>query len=273
MLTDALKENTTLTYLNLSHEVYDGRAVEYLSQVIGVENKTITSLNISNNAIGNQGALALAHMISQPNCPIHHLHAANGWMTTRGTDAILKALTINTSFHTLDLSGNNIKNGKLLGAALKNQAVLEHLVLDNNCLGDNGIQDLVPAITENHVLTQLDLGNNRIGVAGIQSLLTILPQLTQLSLQRNIFGANGAKLLATKLKNNTSLISFSCYHYSLTHVGKQALVDSLHQSATMMKFLNDAWADEFWCNLLGISWMFHKQKKVDPWFPKQSTPI
>ena len=84
LLTDALKENTTSTYLNLTNEIYDGHAVEFLSQVIGVQNMTVTSLVLSDNAIGNRGALALAHMISQPNCPIHHLHAANAWMTTRG---------------------------------------------------------------------------------------------------------------------------------------------------------------------------------------------
>ena len=221
---------------------------------------TVTYLDISNNAIGNQGALALAHMISQANCPIHQLYVANGWMTRRGTDAILTALSINTSLHTLDLSGNNIKNGKLLGAALKKQAVLEHLVLNDNCLGDTGVQDLAHAFTENHVLTQLGLRNNMIGVAGIISVLPILPQLTQLSLERNLFGDNGAMLLANKLKDNASLISFSCYSCFLTHVGKQALVDSLHQNATMRNFCNDATADQIMYSLWGMGWILKKQK-------------
>ena len=151
-------------------------------------------------------------------------------------DAILQTLSINTSLHTLDLKGNNIKNGKLLGEVLKKHAVLEHLVLDDNCLGDTGVQDLVHAFTENHVLNKLGLGTNMIGVAGIISILPILPQLTQLSLGGNKFGDDGAKLLANKLKDNTSLISFSCHSCSLSHTGKQALVDSLHQNATMRNF-------------------------------------
>ena len=162
-------------------------------------------------------------MISQPNCHVHHLHAANSWMTTRGTDAILQVLSINSSLHTLDVKGNNIKNGKQLGVVLKNHAVLEWLVLNVKCLGDTGVHDYLHAFTDNHVLTKLGLGTNMIGVAGIMSILSILPQLTQLSLEGSKFGDDGAKLIPDKLKGNTRLISFSCHSCSLTHTGNNVL--------------------------------------------------
>ena len=139
--------------------------------------------------------------------------------------------------------------------------MLEHLVLDDNCLGDTGVQDLVHAFTENHVLNKLGLGTNMIGVAGIISILPILPQLTQLSLGGNKFGDDGAKLLANKLKDNTSLISFSCHSCSLSHTGKQALVDSLHQNATMRNFFNDASCEQITNSLLGKGQKLNKRRK------------
>ena len=243
MLADALKGNTSISYLNLGNQMYNGHAVEYLSKIIGVQNLTINHLVLSNNAIGNQGVVALANLISQPNCPLQHLHMANGWMTTTGSDAIVQALYTNTSLLSLDLSGNNMCNGKLLGAALKKHAILEHLILNDSCLGDVGVQDLLAAVKDNQALIKLDLGGNRMGVLGILAIVPILPQLTFLSIPNNWFGDAGAKLLADNLKDNTSLIFLSCYLCSLTSVGKQALVECLRVNTTMAWMIWDCFLE------------------------------
>ena len=242
-LAGALKENTSISCLHLSHQMYNGHAVEYLSNIIGVQNLTLNHLVLSNNAIGNQGAVALANLISQPNCPLQHLHMANGWMTSMGSDAIVQALFTNTSLLSLDLSGNNMFNGKLLGAALKKHAILEHLILNDSCLGDVGVQDLLAAVKDNQALIKLDLGGNRMGVLGILAIVPILPQLTCLSIPNNWFGDAGAKLLADNLKDNTSLICLTCYLCSLTRVGKQALLECLSENTTMRLMIWDCFLE------------------------------
>jgi Ran GTPase-activating protein (RanGAP) involved in mRNA processing and transport len=243
MLADALKENTSISCLGLSHQMYNGHAVEYLSNIIGVQNLTINHLILSNNDIGNQGAVALANLISQTNCPLQHLHVANGWMTSMGSDAIVQALFTNTSLLTLDLSGNNMFNGKLLGAALKKHAILEHLILNDSCLGDVGVQDLLAAVRDNQALIKLDLGGNRMGVLGVMAIVPILPQLTSLSIPNNWFGDAGAKLLADNLKDNTSLIFLTCYLCSLTSVGKQSLLECLRENTTMRLMIWDCFME------------------------------
>ena len=156
---------------------------------------------------------------------------------SKGPEAIVQALFTNTSLITLDLSGNNNQIDRLLDAALKKQAILQDLTLNDSCLGDVGAQDFLAAVTDNHdnhALTKVDMGGNRMGVLGITAILPFLPQLTYLSLWNNWFGDAGPKLLADNLKENTSLVSFSCGFCALTCVSKQALVDCLHVNTTLI---------------------------------------
>ena len=84
-------------------------------------------------------------------------------MTLKWSEAIVSVLFTNTSLITFDLSGNIMQNGRLLGAILKKQAILEHLTLKDSCLGDVGTQDLLAAVTanhDNHTLTKLDMRGN-----------------------------------------------------------------------------------------------------------------
>ena len=64
-------------------------------------------------------------------------------MTKYGTDTITLALYTNTSLHRVDLSGNTTQNLTLLSSALKKHVMLNHLLSNDNCLGDRGVQEFL----------------------------------------------------------------------------------------------------------------------------------
>lgn len=145
VLADALKENETLTELDLSHNNIGPNGAMVLADVIQV-NSTLTKLNLYGNSIGPNGARALADVIQ-----------------------------VNHTLTELNLAVNSIDDGVIaLAHALQVNRTLTKLHLGHNDIGLYGARVLADLIQVNHTLTKLDLAYNDIGPNGVIALADAL---------------------------------------------------------------------------------------------------
>ena len=132
----ALRVNTSITFLDLSHSWIGDERGNSLSEALRV-NTSITSLNLSLSWIGDKGANSLS-----------------------------EALRVNTSLISLDLSHSLIKGkgANSLSEALRVNSSLTSLDLSHNFIGDKGVHSLSEALRVNTSLTSLYLSRNSIGI-------------------------------------------------------------------------------------------------------------
>jgi hypothetical protein len=106
MLVEALKENTTVTHVNLSHDAIGDEGAIALAAALK-ENATIRELHLSFNVIGDEGAVALARALtthtSLTTILLHHCSIGN-----IGASAFLETLRCNTVLTSVSLRGNPI---------------------------------------------------------------------------------------------------------------------------------------------------------------------
>jgi Ran GTPase-activating protein (RanGAP) involved in mRNA processing and transport len=187
-LSDAMKENTSITSLNVSrnalsapllvkgHWTVQCRAVQYLADALKA-NKTLKHLDISQNE------LALA-----------------------GVKFICEALKKNTSLTAVNLSGHRdgvfpegrvfSNTGRVKGAAFLSTAMtankkLRMVDLSNAALGSKGAASLAKGVGGAKSLTFLDLSRNGIGAAGLKALAAAVARsksLLNLNLNDNCVG-------------------------------------------------------------------------------------
>ncbi|KAF9952974.1 hypothetical protein BGZ72_005788 [Mortierella alpina] len=209
-LVEALKINSTLTSLNLSHNSIDDNEGQALAEALKI-NMTLTFLNLSHNSMGDNTVQALA-----------------------------EALKINSTLTNLGLSYNSIgyNGGPVLAEALKINRTLTRLNLMSNSIGDNAGQALAEALKVNKSLTFLDLSGNVIGDSAGHALaeaLKINRTLTVLDLMCNSIGDNAGQALAEALKVNSSLIFLDLRKNSIRDKTGQALAEALKINRTLIR--------------------------------------
>ncbi|CAF3972958.1 unnamed protein product [Adineta steineri] len=269
-----LKDNTTLTELNLCWNQVGDRGAKYLSKGLQ-NNKTLTTLNLLNNQIGDKGAQYLGEAL-QKNKTLTKLELYENQIGDEGAQYLGEALQKNTTLTKLDLSYNRIRaegaknlgkaltlttlilssnqieaqGAKHLGEGLQNNTKLTSLNLSSNHIEAQGAKNLGEALQKNRTLTQLDLSSNQIGDQGAKDLGEALQDnitLTTLNLDKNQIGDQGAKDLGVALKNNTKLAQLDLAYNEIGEQGAKDLGEELQNNRTLTSVNLDD-------NPVGLKW-------------------
>ena len=211
-IAEALKENTSLTTLNLLDNNIGAAGAKDIAEALKV-NTSLTTLNLLSTTL---------------------IFGRNN-IVAAGAKDIAEALKENTSLTTLDLSWNYIGDAEArdIAEALKVNTSLITLNLDGNNIGAAGAQYISEALKENTSLTTLYLCSNNIRNAGVKYIAKALKEntsLTTLSLSFNHIGAAGAKYIAKALKENTSLTTLNLHRNNIGGYEDKAIEKALEHS-------------------------------------------
>ncbi|CAG8734697.1 24805_t:CDS:2, partial [Cetraspora pellucida] len=127
ILAKSLYKNTTLTYLDLSHNFLQNEGCKALAEALN-ENTKLTHLHLQNNYIGPEGGIVIA-LALQKNISLTHLNLSENKLGPDGGQALANALCKNKSLKHL-LLWNNQLSFELEKARSKNNIV--HLGISNN---------------------------------------------------------------------------------------------------------------------------------------------
>ncbi|CAF0949459.1 unnamed protein product [Rotaria sordida] len=235
-LAKKLRNNTTLTALNLQANRIDTIGAQHLADTLQYNN-TLTTLDLYNNQIGDNGAQHLADALRNNKILTTLDLGANG-IKTLGTQHLASALQNNTTLTTLDFTGNQIghKGVQHLADALQNNTTLTTLYLGGNQIGILGAQYLAEALRHNTALTTLYLGGNQIEAFGAQHLADVFKKnttLTTLDLIGNQIGDKGAQYLADALQQNMTLTTLNLQVNLIGDKGARRLADALINNTTL----------------------------------------
>ena len=232
----ALRVNTSITFLDLSHSWIGDEGGNSLSEALRV-NTSLTFLDLSQTFIGDEGADSLSEAL-RVNTSITSLNLSLSWIGDKGANSLSEALRVNTSLISLDLSHSLIKGkgANSLSEALRVNSSLTSLDLSHNSIGDKGAHSLSEALRVNTSLTLLDLSKTFILDKGGNSLseaLRVNTSLTSLYLSRNSMGDEVANSLSEALRVNTSLTSLDLSCNSIGDEGANSLSEALRVNSSL----------------------------------------
>jgi Ran GTPase-activating protein (RanGAP) involved in mRNA processing and transport len=195
---DALKVNTSLQTLKMSHIQQSGEDVSFP--------------NSDGHFFGTLVAQHLSSMLAI-NKSLTELYVAGNNLRNEGASKFASGLAKNSTLTMLDLSRNRIGSsgmGSLADSLRENKSLLE-LYLANNSIGDDGMKKLSKILENNIALRILDLTNNGIGVIGqiyLSHALEINTNLTNLNLydNRGFFDVGTSNEMGSGMKFAESLI-------------------------------------------------------------------
>lgn len=213
-ISNALLVNTTVTTLDLSHNLITDKGVLYLASAMAdrdlvrvlilagnkltVESakifaellqrsKTVAILQLSGNKIDDKACVILSAALKSSKilqeCNLSHNH-----LTEKAGATIGDALIYNTSLQRLNLSWNLIRHGIVaIALALSTNQTLRQIDLSWNGIDDFGIRALVVGLETNVTLENLNLSRNNISDVGFLDLVKVLRKcrLQELDISRN----------------------------------------------------------------------------------------
>jgi hypothetical protein len=188
-LAKALMGNSSVTTLDLSHNLVGGEGVKHLSLAIRIDN-SITFIDLSNNLIGYDGIEYLSLGLEK-NTSITH---------------------IDLSFNMIGLSQCFRDKSKLVELFEKSLG-LKYLNLSYNHIGTEGAKILAKSLAKNQTIYYIDLSNNSIEFEAIEILANLFrlnenSSLKYIKLHDNLITTEEARLLAKQLDkcNNITCI-------------------------------------------------------------------
>jgi hypothetical protein len=231
---------------------------------------TLTKLGLRCCPLGPDDARELGMVLCNTPC-LHSLVLGDCNLGRAGLAELAPALYDNTSIKVLDLSDNNLndmasavllrgilesnktmttldlsanKFGNMPGAVvciadgLGSNSTLLKINLASCDLGDGGVSTLTQTLgSRNTTLQKLSLESNSITSTGVGVLLETSFHITDLDLQRNIIGNEGASLLGRSLGINAlpNLTRLSLSDCGIGGGGFIALVSALEQNTSLLQ--------------------------------------
>jgi Ran GTPase-activating protein (RanGAP) involved in mRNA processing and transport len=132
VIADSLKENKTLTYLNLCSNDIGPKGAKVIADSLK-ENKTLNSLCLEFNKIGSNGAKAISDSLKE-NTTLTSLDLGCNDIGPEGAKAITESLRENKALTSLELRNNNIgpKGAMAIADSLKeNKTHLEKVIVNS----------------------------------------------------------------------------------------------------------------------------------------------
>lgn len=219
-LANVLKVNTTLTYLELSNNPISDRGIICLADALR-ENQTLASLNLSQTSMTLVGLKHLADAL-QLNESLTVLQIAENQIGDAGLELLLDALTFNTTLLTLDLGKNNITQigGLTIQHFLSQKDTrLLNLYMNDNPLGNLGVEAILSAMHTNRVLEKLKIDGTEIDanlIPDLTEMIVINNRLISLDLSRNSIGDVFIEFLVDAIDKNDTLERLCLNNIQLT---------------------------------------------------------
>jgi len=274
----ALSINTTIETLSIKNiKLVESRGHQIIEALRN--NKTITSLDLGCNnldtewdnldedideeydkyrvyAIIEDYAIAIANMIKE-NTTIVKLNLERNCLGEFGIDVIADALCVNTTITNLNLSRNNLEEygTHKITDALNTNTTITNLNLSDNWLGEDGALVIAEALYVITTLRSLNLSHNylrrnsydsEIGIIAIANALCKNESITELDLEHNKIGLNGARELSKALYVNKTLKILNLENNKLCEGAACEITKALYVNKTLKKLnLSDNKLDKY----------------------------
>ena len=211
-----------------------GQYVNELKEVLQM-NTTLISLKLCN--INNNGAVNIAKAI-QMNTTLQTLDMSNNEISDDGVIAISDYLKRNSSLEKLNLSTNNItsEGAKAVAEAIQVNTTLEKLDLSFNKLSDDGASFISDGLKTNKSLQEIKMSTNEItnkGAKTIAEALQLNTTLKQLDLSINKIFDDGATAISNVLKTNITLQELNISHNNITNKGITKIIEVIQINSTL----------------------------------------
>uniref|UniRef100_A0A7S3GGA2 T-complex-associated testis-expressed protein 1 n=1 Tax=Palpitomonas bilix TaxID=652834 RepID=A0A7S3GGA2_9EUKA len=205
-LAKEVKATTSLTSLSLPRNLLDDDKVRILATGLK-DNGTITALDLSHNKIADRGTRALAKILSPATCVLSHLNLADNQVHAEGGKFLGRAMQVNVSLRSLDLRLNRLgeRGGCLLFEGMKKNSSLRTLNLSSNSLEIESARSFASLVKQNKTLTELDLSCNFFVEDGCKVLLEGLREsgvLVKLDLRENKVDEEDKRAIKEILREN-----------------------------------------------------------------------
>ena len=237
-LANALIQNKTLTSITLNNSISNEIGIVLADALANalIQNKTLTTLNINSHNIGNKGAIALADALKK-NKTLTELSIIFDNINNEGAIAIGNALKENETLTTLNISSNNIGIDGAI-ALMQNKTIKKLVLVKNNITYDETGKVLQDLLIKNITLTELIINFNNFGIDGAKAIGNVLKQnskLTTLYIGANNIGNEGAIALAEAFKINRTLTSTILNQNNISNDGAIAIASALEKNQTLTK--------------------------------------
>ncbi len=219
-LANILKDNITITDLDLSFNKFNFEVASNLKEVI-MFNKTIMTLFLDNNNLGDPGIFILVQGLIENNT-LRKLNISDNNINIKGAEAIARALLFNKSIMELDIFNNNISDEGTIALAntLESNDTITKINLSGNNISDNGAIALGNILKINKSITHLNISSNEINHIGAISLAEGLEKnntIKNLNLNDNNISDIGFLRLAEVLSLNYSITFLSVGYNNITN--------------------------------------------------------
>jgi len=205
--------NTLNLWVSLDFCHIGPQGTKVLSEVLK-ENSTLTHLEVRVNHIGEEGAKYLADGL-KVNHTLKSLHIYDNGIGAEGTKSISEALKVNTTLSYLLIQHNDIGEygAKNLADSLQYNSSLTSLNLHFTDIGDTGGVYLAEAIAKNCSITNVDITSNRTS----ESILKFITSHTELNkeLKRIADWPRNRTLISKKWLVLADEISYCCHDLPL----------------------------------------------------------
>ena len=205
VILQALKDNAQLKILSLNNNKMTGEVAEDLANVIK-NNSGLEELYLSDNDLRSSAVVILQALAKISQLEVLGLNRNN--ITGQAAEGLANVVKNNLGLERIYLSDNDFKSSAaVILQALKDNAQLKILSLNNNKMTGEVAEDLANVIKNNSGLEELYLSDNdlRSSAVVILQALAKISQLKVLSLNRNNMTGQAAEDLANVIKNNLGL--------------------------------------------------------------------
>ena len=233
----ALSNINTLTELNLNNNgITDGVACSLAAAI--ESNPLLTTLKLSNNKLQAKGIQTISQSLRKLSS-LQVLHIDYNQITKEAANDLASVVLSNRNLRDLYLNNNELQDGIIeIANALKNNIVLQRLVLNNNNMSENVADAIADALINMSSLKVFAVMNNRLKTKGIVTIaksLSCLSELTLLNIHNNQITKQAEDAISLVIQNNSKLEDLSLGENDFTGTGK--LVVSL-KDAYALKVIN-----------------------------------
>ena len=216
----AIIKHCSVNSLTLCGDDGIGQYVNELKVVLQM-NTTLISLKLCN--INNNGAINIVKAI-QMNTTLQTLDMSSNKISDDGVIAISDYLKRNSSLEKLNLSKNEITNegAKMIAEALQLNTTLKQLDLSINEIFDDGATTISNVLKTNITLQELNISHNNItnkGIIKITEAIQINSTLQNINISKNHISSEGLLYFMEIFNNKNSLKLVNITHNNVTRSG------------------------------------------------------
>jgi Ran GTPase-activating protein (RanGAP) involved in mRNA processing and transport len=176
-LEQQIKQCQSSAEINLEKQNLTDRDMEIVTKSAIVDKQCI-NLFLSSNEITSEGVSIIASVLDN-NKTLGVLWLPNNHVSDKGVYSLTRILSLDTSIiRSLSLANNGITNegAQYIAEILKKNTSLTLLRLDNNDIGDKGMEALSNTLAQdNNILQELSISNNKlISDSSVDSLVHLL---------------------------------------------------------------------------------------------------